>query len=95
MDFMQGLYRTAMQKKQAEFLARDFTQVKNQEAACKNAFVLLGQHKYEMAAAFFLLGMIKESPMFSIEDMEARWGTRNSHSTCLQFYRGSICLVIL
>ena len=54
---MQGLFRSASQLKQADFLARDFTQQKHKEAACKNAFVLLGQHKHELAAAFFILGM--------------------------------------
>lgn len=52
----QGLFRSASQLKQADFLARDFKQQKHQQAACKNAFVLLGQHKYELAAAFFILG---------------------------------------
>ena len=54
---MQGLFRSASQLKQADFLARDFKQQKHREAACKNAFVLLGQHKHELAAAFFILGM--------------------------------------
>ena len=35
---------------------RDFSQDKNRDAACKNAFVLLGQHRPELAAAFFVLG---------------------------------------
>ena len=54
----QGLFRSASQLKQADFLARDFKQQKHKEAACKNAFVLLGQHKHELAAAFFILGML-------------------------------------
>ncbi len=53
---MQGLLRSSQQVKLADFLNRDFKESKNKEAACKNAFVLLGQHRYEMAAAFFLLG---------------------------------------
>ena len=53
---MQGLFRSANQPKQADFLARDFSQQKHREAACKNAFVLLGQHRHELAAAFFVLG---------------------------------------
>ena len=60
---MQGLYRSAMQRKQADFLARDFSQLKHREAACKNAFVLLGQHRYELAAAFFILGGAPPPPL--------------------------------
>ena len=55
-SLLQGLYRSTQQYKQAEFLGRDFSQKKNAEAACKNAYVLLGQHRYELSAAFFLLG---------------------------------------
>lgn len=51
-----GLYRTTGATKQAEFLLRDFDQPRHQEAASKNAFVLLGQHRYKLAAAFFVLG---------------------------------------
>ena len=53
---LQGLLRSSQQVKLADFLNRDFSEARNKEAACKNAFVLLGQHRYEMAAAFFLLG---------------------------------------
>lgn len=53
---LQGLFRSSQQHKQADFLARDFRQQKHKEAACKNAFVLLGQHRHELAAAFFILG---------------------------------------
>ena len=35
---------------------RDFSQDNNKDAACKNAFTLLGQHRHELAAAFFVLG---------------------------------------
>ena len=56
---VQGLFRSASQAKQADFLARDFRQEKHKQAACKNAFVLLGQHKHELAAAFFILGMFR------------------------------------
>ena len=52
----QGLFRTAQQKKPAEFLGRAFTSEKDRAAAAKNAFVLLAQHKPQMAAAFFILG---------------------------------------
>ena len=53
---LQGLFRTAQQKKPAEFLGRAFTSDKDRAAAAKNAFVLLAQHKPQMAAAFFILG---------------------------------------
>eukprot|EP00834_Sanchytrium_tribonematis_P000001 NODE_2_length_91304_cov_0.692462.p1 type:complete len:1976 gc:universal NODE_2_length_91304_cov_0.692462:80692-74765(-) len=43
-------------EKLVKFLSLDFTDVKNQTIACKNAFVLLGKQKYHMAASFFLLG---------------------------------------
>ncbi|ORX95907.1 hypothetical protein K493DRAFT_22306 [Basidiobolus meristosporus CBS 931.73] len=39
-----------------KFLANDFTEPRWQQAALKNAFVLLGKQRYEYAAAFFLLG---------------------------------------
>lgn len=51
-----GLFRTAGVKKLADFLSRDFRQAPNRAAAAKNAFVLLGQHRYELAAVFFILG---------------------------------------
>lgn len=54
---MQGLFRTANQKKPAEFLGRSFTSDQDRAAAAKNAFVLLAQHRPQMAAAFFILGM--------------------------------------
>jgi len=53
---LHGLYRSTQQAKQAEFLSRDFTVEKHRHAACKNAFVLLGKHRRELAAAFFILG---------------------------------------
>jgi len=51
-----GLFKTVKDKKLVEFLARDFTKREHQAAAQKNAYVLMGQHRYELAAAFFLLG---------------------------------------
>ena len=51
-----GLFRTAGVKKLADFLARDFRQLAARAAAAKNAFVLLGQHRYDLAAVFFILG---------------------------------------
>lgn len=53
---VQGLYRTHQHRKLADFLARDFSQPSHRQAAIKNAFVLLGQHRHELGAAFFLLG---------------------------------------
>ena len=44
-------------KKLADFLSRDFRQAPNRAAAAKNAFVLLGQHRYELATMFFILGV--------------------------------------
>jgi hypothetical protein len=49
-------------KKLADFLARDFKQAPNRAAAAKNAFVLLGQHRYELAAVFFILGALCLGP---------------------------------
>jgi len=39
-----------------KFLSNDFTQPGWQAAAIKNAYSLLGKQRYELAAAFFLLG---------------------------------------
>ena len=56
---LQSLFRGGNHKKLADFLMRDFRQDKHKDAACKNAFTLLGQHRYELAAAFFVLGMLQ------------------------------------
>ena len=56
-DLWQGLFRSSNHKKLADFMSRDFSTAKNKDAACKNAFVLLGQHRPELAAAFFVLGL--------------------------------------
>ena len=53
---LQGLFRSAQHKKQAEFLGRSFDSDKDRAAAAKNAFVLLAQHRPQLAAAFFILG---------------------------------------
>ncbi|PNH00002.1 DmX-like protein 1, partial [Tetrabaena socialis] len=42
--------------KLADFLLRDFSQEEPRRSAAKNAFALLGQHRYELAASFFILG---------------------------------------
>jgi hypothetical protein len=52
---LQSLYRTVRDSKMATFLKHDFTEARWKTAAKKNAFVLLGQQRYEHAAAFFLL----------------------------------------
>ena len=51
-----GLFRSGGPPKLADFLSRNFNDAANRGAAAKNAFVLLGQHRYEMAAVFFILG---------------------------------------
>lgn len=55
---VQGLFRSAQHKKQAEFLGRSFDNDKDRAAAAKNAFVLLAQHRLLLAAAFFILGSL-------------------------------------
>ncbi|KAG7661839.1 RAV1 [[Candida] subhashii] len=54
-----GLWRTVShqeQQKMLKFLSNDFTQTRWKSAALKNAFVLLGKHRFMDAAYFFLLG---------------------------------------
>jgi len=63
---LQSLFRGGNHKKLADFLMRDFRQDKHKDAACKNAFTLLGQHRYELAAAFFVLGMLQAAIMFDV-----------------------------
>lgn len=57
---LQGLFRSTGQAKLAEFLARDFSDndagAAGRQAAAKNAFVLISQHRAALAAAFFVLG---------------------------------------
>lgn len=54
-----GLWRTASghkeQTKTMKLLANDFTAERWRTAALKNAFALLGKHRYDYAAAFFFL----------------------------------------
>lgn len=59
---LQGLFRSAQHKKQAEFLGRSFDSDKDRAAAAKNAFVLLAQHRPQLAAAFFILGIPSPDP---------------------------------
>lgn len=54
-----GLWRTvshAERDKVLKFMSNDFTAQRWRSAALKNAFVLLGRHRYMDAAYFFLLG---------------------------------------
>jgi len=55
-----GLWKMATnhpdQQKMSQFYSNDFDQPRWQQAALKNAYVLLGRQKFEYAAAFFLLG---------------------------------------
>ncbi|QDZ23300.1 hypothetical protein A3770_10p58180 [Chloropicon primus] len=50
-----GLCRATNNTKLGDFLKRNFDEEANQVAALKNAYALLGQHRYELASAFFLL----------------------------------------
>ena len=50
------LFRSNGNARVATLLAKDFSQNHNRHAAAKNAYVLLGQHRYSLAAAFFLVG---------------------------------------
>lgn len=54
-SLLAGLFRQAGNTRVVEFLGRNFEQEPSRRAAAKNAFTLLGQHKYETAAGFFLL----------------------------------------
>ena len=50
------LFRSNGNARVATLLAKDFSRDHNRHAAAKNAYVLLGQHRYSLAAAFFLVG---------------------------------------
>ncbi|KAF5837390.1 hypothetical protein DUNSADRAFT_4438 [Dunaliella salina] len=54
-SLLAGLFRRAGNTRVVEFLGRNFEEEASRRAAAKNAFALLGQHKYETAAGFFLL----------------------------------------
>lgn len=61
-----GLWRTAYgnqeRDKMIKFLSNDFSLPRWKSAALKNAYVLLGKHRYCEAASFFLLaGSVKDS----------------------------------
>ncbi|XP_024540074.1 uncharacterized protein LOC9633825 isoform X1 [Selaginella moellendorffii] len=61
---LSGLFkmsRDESDKPLVQFFARDFQDDKNKSAALKNAYVLMGKHRHELAATFFLLGGDLES----------------------------------
>lgn len=65
------LFRSNGFPRVADLLSKDFTKESNQQAAAKNAFVLLGQHRYSLAAAFFLIGgHIKDAIGVCAKEME-------------------------
>ena len=55
-NVLAALCRTANQPRLLQFFSRDFSDPENKKAALKNAYVLLSQHRYELSAAFFILG---------------------------------------
>lgn len=70
-----GLWRTASSNKEQgktmKLLSQDFTQPRWRSAALKNAFALIGKHRYEYAAAFFLLGdSLKDAVNVLIRNVE-------------------------
>ena len=81
-----GLFRAQKNMKMAEFLGHDFTDERWKSAALKNAYVLLGVQRFELAAAFFLLGgcpedclqvLLKNVPDWDLALYVARlWGDR-------------------
>lgn len=69
-----GLWRTAYgnqeRDKMIKFLSNDFTMPRWKSAALKNAYVLLGKHRYMESASFFLLaGSIKDSVSVIMKQM--------------------------
>ena len=51
-----GLFKLKREEKKYLFFMNDFSQERWKSAALKNAYALMKQHKYELAAAFFILG---------------------------------------
>lgn len=62
-----GLWKNSIghseRDKMVKFLSHDFTEKRWRSAALKNAYVLLGKHRYEDAASFFLLA---DSPVDAV-----------------------------
>lgn len=70
-----GLWRIASwhkeQGKTLKLLSNDFTTARWRSAALKNAYALLGKHRYEYAASFFLLGSsLKDAVDVIIKNMK-------------------------
>lgn len=51
-----ALFKAVKNQQVSDFLKNNFQEEKWKTAAAKNAYVLLGKQKFELAAAFFLLG---------------------------------------
>ncbi|EDV26441.1 uncharacterized protein TRIADDRAFT_54433 [Trichoplax adhaerens] len=51
-----NLFKTVQDSKMTQFFAHNFAEDRWRKAALKNAYVLLGQQRFVVAAAFFLLG---------------------------------------
>ncbi len=51
-----GLFKMKREEKFYNFFMNDFTQTRWKSAALKNGYALMKQHKYELAAAFLLIG---------------------------------------
>jgi hypothetical protein len=54
-NILAGLCRATGNSKLGDFMKRNFNEEPSQVAAMKNAYALLGQHRYHLAAAFFIL----------------------------------------
>lgn len=54
-SLLAGMLRAKGDARVADFLGRNFMQQQNRTAAAKNAHKLLSQHRYSLAASFFLL----------------------------------------
>lgn len=57
-----ALYKSVKDQKLVDFLQKDLESPKVKADAAKNAYFLQGRHRYELAAAFFLLaGSLKDA----------------------------------
>ena len=62
-----GLFKMKREEKFYNFFMNDFTQARWKSAALKNGYALMKQHKYELAAAFLLIGgKIFEAASFQV-----------------------------
>lgn len=55
-DALVALFQAVKNTKVYDFVKQDFSIPKNQTSALKNAYTLMSKHRFELAAAFFLLG---------------------------------------